>query len=69
MKNLAAPGAAAGFVMELDYRVPAPKQAAKVKNLQAGETSLAFLVHPTLSEQEIADTCRALEKVMECGAR
>jgi len=35
-------GAPAGFVLELAYQVPAPKPAAKAKNLQAGETSLAF---------------------------
>lgn len=29
-----------------------------------GETSLMFLVHPTLSAVDIADTCRAVEKVM-----
>jgi len=29
-----------------------------------GETSLMFLVHPTLEEEEIRDTCRAVEKVM-----
>jgi len=29
-----------------------------------GETSLMFLVHPTLLRNDIADTCRAVEKVM-----
>ncbi len=29
-----------------------------------GETSLMFLVHPTLTEQDILDTCRAVEKVL-----
>lgn len=29
-----------------------------------GETSLAFLVHPTLTEADIVDTCQAVEKVM-----
>jgi len=28
-----------------------------------GETSLMFLVHPTLNEQDMNDTCRAVEKV------
>jgi hypothetical protein len=28
-----------------------------------GETSLMFLVHPTLNEQDMKDTCRAVEKV------
>lgn len=29
-----------------------------------GETSLMFLVHPTLCEEDIADTCAAVDKVM-----
>lgn len=32
--------------------------------MHLGETSLMFLVHPTLSYDEVADTCRAVEKVM-----
>jgi len=31
---------------------------------ELGETSLMFLVHPTLSEAEIHDTCRAVDKVL-----
>lgn len=31
---------------------------------ELGGTSLMFLVHPTLTEQEMFDTCRAVEKVM-----
>ena len=31
---------------------------------ELGETSLMFLVHPTLSEQDMHDTCSAVEKVM-----
>ena len=31
---------------------------------QLGETSLMFLVHPTLSEDDMLDTCRAVNKVM-----
>jgi dTDP-4-amino-4,6-dideoxygalactose transaminase len=30
---------------------------------ELGETSLMFLVHPTLSEEDMLDTCRAVEKV------
>jgi dTDP-4-amino-4,6-dideoxygalactose transaminase len=33
-----------------------------------GETSLAFLVHPTLSEKDMLDTCHATEKVMNAAA-
>jgi len=32
---------------------------------QLGETSLMFLVHPTLSEDDIRDTISAVQKVME----
>jgi dTDP-4-amino-4,6-dideoxygalactose transaminase len=31
---------------------------------QLGETSLMFLVHPTLSDEDMVDTCSAVEKVM-----
>lgn len=34
-----------------------------------GETSLMFLVHPTLAETDMSDTCRAVEKVLaEAGS-
>ena len=32
---------------------------------ELGHTSLMFLVHPTLNEQDMVDTCRAVKKVME----
>ncbi len=31
---------------------------------ELGETSLMFMVHPTLCDQDMADTCSAVEKVM-----
>jgi dTDP-4-amino-4,6-dideoxygalactose transaminase len=34
---------------------------------ELGETSLMFLVHPTLSEQNIDDTCRVVESVMHAA--
>ena len=34
-----------------------------------GETSLMFLVHPTLSEQDMHDACDAVEKVMTYASR
>jgi len=34
-----------------------------------GEKSLMFLVHPTLGEADLLDTCRALEKVFAVAAR
>lgn len=39
-----------------------PKERLSVAK-ELGETSLMFLVHPTLSETDIFDTCRAVEKV------
>ena len=35
---------------------------------ELGETSLAFLVHPTLAEPDVEDVCRAVEKVMACAS-
>jgi hypothetical protein len=36
---------------------------------ELGETSLLFLVHPTLTEEEITLTCRAVEKVFAACSR
>jgi hypothetical protein len=36
---------------------------------ELGETSLMFLVHPTLVAEDVAGTCEALRKVMEVAAR
>jgi len=33
-----------------------------------GETSLMFKVHPTLTESDMVDTCKAVEKVMALAA-
>lgn len=44
-----------------------PRRMTVAKNL--GETSLMFLVHPTLSEQDMLDTCQAVEKVMNAAAK
>ena len=35
---------------------------------QLGDTSLMFLVHPTLSEEDILDTARAVEKLLKVAA-
>jgi dTDP-4-amino-4,6-dideoxygalactose transaminase len=40
-----------------------PKQRLPVAR-ELGETSLMFLVHPTLTAKELADTCRVVEKVL-----
>jgi dTDP-4-amino-4,6-dideoxygalactose transaminase len=34
---------------------------------ELGETSLMFLVHPTLSESDMLDTARAVDKVMQAA--
>ena len=34
-----------------------------------GETSLCFMVHPTLTERDVLDTARAVEKVLRVAAR
>ena len=36
---------------------------------ELGETSLMFLVHPTLTDSDMVDTCKAVEKVMLMAAR
>jgi dTDP-4-amino-4,6-dideoxygalactose transaminase len=36
---------------------------------QLGETSLMFLVHPTLSEEDVEDTCRAVQKVLHAATQ
>jgi len=36
---------------------------------ELGETSLMFLVHPTLCEQDILDTCAAVAKVFVCAMK
>lgn len=35
--------------------------------IELGETSLMFLVHPTLTDKDIADACSAVRKVMICA--
>jgi dTDP-4-amino-4,6-dideoxygalactose transaminase len=36
---------------------------------ELGETSLMFVVHPTLSDQDMHDTCAAVEKVMSVASK
>ena len=36
---------------------------------ELGETALMFLVHPTLSEDDMDDTASAVEKVLTCAAK
>ena len=44
-----------------------PKRLKNAKLL--GETSLMFLVHPTLKKAEIEKTCKAIKKVMKIAER
>jgi dTDP-4-amino-4,6-dideoxygalactose transaminase len=44
-----------------------PRQRLKMAK-ELGETSLMFLVHPTLSETDMHDTCRAVAKVLDAAA-
>ena len=37
--------------------------------MELGETSLMFLIHPTLTEQEIDDTAAAIEKVLAIATK
>jgi hypothetical protein len=51
----------------INAKLGPPKRLPVAKKL--GETSLMFLVHPTLSEQDMRDTCKAVEKVFEIASR
>jgi hypothetical protein len=48
-----------------DWRPKDPLPVAR----ELGETSLMFLVHPTLTEEAIHATCRTVEKIMRAAAR
>ena len=45
-----------------------PKERLKVSK-ELGETSLMFLVHPTLSSEDISLTCKAISKVMKMAEK
>jgi dTDP-4-amino-4,6-dideoxygalactose transaminase len=47
--------------LQPDMRRPVAKE--------LGETSLMFLVHPTLDEEDMEDTCRAVKKVFDAASR
>jgi dTDP-4-amino-4,6-dideoxygalactose transaminase len=36
---------------------------------ELGETALSFLVHPTLTDQDLSDTCTAVDKVMSVASK
>ena len=61
-----------GSCSEIYLEKAFPKELRPAKRLKVarelGETSLMFLVHPTLSDKDMFDTCRAVEKVMKAAA-
>jgi len=50
--------------VDAGYEIPERLTVAK----KLGESSLMFLVHPTLTKKDMTDTCRAVEKVMEMAS-
>lgn len=60
-------GSCSEIYLEKAFRVEwRPQRRLKVAR-ELGETSLMFLVHPTLSEKDMADTCDAVEKVFDAA--
>jgi dTDP-4-amino-4,6-dideoxygalactose transaminase len=61
-----------GSCSEIYLEKAFPENMRPTRRLQAarqlGETSLMFLVHPTLSEQDMLDTARAVEKVLKSAS-
>jgi len=55
-------GSCSEIYLEKAFNELAPKERMPAAR-NIGETSLMFLVHPTLSETDMEDTCRAVEKV------
>jgi dTDP-4-amino-4,6-dideoxygalactose transaminase len=51
-----------------DQGAPRPKEKLPVAR-QLGETSLMFMVHPTLSVDDMEDVVRAMDKVMRVAVR
>ncbi|HZD60882.1 MAG TPA: aminotransferase, partial [Anaerolineae bacterium] len=61
-------GSCSEIYLEKAFEGLRPAERLKVAK-ELGETSLMFLVHPTLSEEDIDDTCRAVEKVLAVAVR
>ncbi|MGA2152381.1 MAG: DegT/DnrJ/EryC1/StrS aminotransferase family protein [Geobacteraceae bacterium] len=55
-------GSCGEIYLEKAFNGLAPRERLPVARI-IGETSLTFLVHPTLSDADMADTCRAIMKV------
>jgi dTDP-4-amino-4,6-dideoxygalactose transaminase len=64
---------AVGSCSEIYLEKAFPESMRPAKRLEVaralGETSLAFMVHPTLTERDMQDTGRAVAKVMRAAAR
>lgn len=64
---------AVGSCSEIYLEKAFPQPMRPVKRLETsralGETSVSFLVHPTLTESDMQDTARAVAKVMRVAAR
>lgn len=57
-------GSCSEIYLEKSFRPDLRPQARLPVAKELGETSLMFMVHPTLSEENIRDTCGAIQKVM-----
>jgi dTDP-4-amino-4,6-dideoxygalactose transaminase len=64
---------AVGSCSEIYLEKAFPQSLRPAKRLEAsralGESSLCFMVHPTLTDRDMQDTARALQKVMRVAAR
>jgi dTDP-4-amino-4,6-dideoxygalactose transaminase len=62
-------GSCSEIYMERAFTAAALQPAVRFRVAQMlGETSMMFLVHPTLDENDMYDTCLAVEKVMTAAA-
>ncbi|MBI5720043.1 MAG: DegT/DnrJ/EryC1/StrS aminotransferase family protein [Burkholderiales bacterium] len=63
-------GSCSEIYLERAFDGTGARPAERLRNARAlGETSLMFLVHPTLTEAEVERTCAAVEKVMSQASR
>jgi dTDP-4-amino-4,6-dideoxygalactose transaminase len=63
-------GSCAEIYLERAFEGTGLRPAERLPNArELGETSLMFLVHPTLTEAEVERTCAALAKVMSLASR
>ena len=50
--------------LKLELRMIAAENSRSMEEVALGETSLMFLVHPTLTDEEIEKTCKVVAEVM-----